>query len=287
MELSAAKLELKNYVESPDCQSDLDFYETLGVIAASLCHSDTEFDVNLLPIISGHPDSVLDEFSDVTVIPKPLIDAIKLIKDTYYSLFQQGQFTLFYECKQEPQAQAPNPELSAWCQGFILFCREVEEVWQDDFELMNAVDQSGEFINVQDEHEAFLDLMTTLANWQRALADNPGKHGLMVSKLNELIEVGSEAICNTFRLARIFENLKLEAMAEQIDEDLGEGWEDCFELDELSDAESLNQDLTDIEYSELGEASSELPFTRESPKIKRNDPCPCGSGKKYKKCCLN
>lgn len=22
-------------------------------------------------------------------------------------------------------------------------------------------------------------------------------------------------------------------------------------------------------------------------KFKRNDPCPCGSGKKYKKCCLN
>jgi uncharacterized protein YecA (UPF0149 family) len=25
---------------------------------------------------------------------------------------------------------------------------------------------------------------------------------------------------------------------------------------------------------------------RASPKIGRNDPCPCGSGKKYKKCCL-
>lgn len=25
---------------------------------------------------------------------------------------------------------------------------------------------------------------------------------------------------------------------------------------------------------------------RESPKVGRNDPCPCGSGKKYKKCCL-
>ena len=24
---------------------------------------------------------------------------------------------------------------------------------------------------------------------------------------------------------------------------------------------------------------------RESPKIGRNDPCPCGSGKKYKHCC--
>ncbi|NNE90194.1 MAG: preprotein translocase subunit SecA, partial [Verrucomicrobiales bacterium] len=28
-----------------------------------------------------------------------------------------------------------------------------------------------------------------------------------------------------------------------------------------------------------------LPIKREEPKVGRNDPCPCGSGKKYKKCC--
>jgi len=28
-------------------------------------------------------------------------------------------------------------------------------------------------------------------------------------------------------------------------------------------------------------------FVRAEPKIGRNDPCPCGSGKKYKKCCLS
>jgi hypothetical protein len=28
------------------------------------------------------------------------------------------------------------------------------------------------------------------------------------------------------------------------------------------------------------------PYKREAPKTGRNDPCPCGSGKKYKKCCL-
>lgn len=27
------------------------------------------------------------------------------------------------------------------------------------------------------------------------------------------------------------------------------------------------------------------PYVRPEPKIGRNDPCPCGSGKKYKKCC--
>lgn len=26
---------------------------------------------------------------------------------------------------------------------------------------------------------------------------------------------------------------------------------------------------------------------RETPKVGRNDPCPCGSGLKFKKCCLN
>ena len=29
-----------------------------------------------------------------------------------------------------------------------------------------------------------------------------------------------------------------------------------------------------------------LPHVRETPKVGRNEPCPCGSGKKYKKCCL-
>ena len=34
------------------------------------------------------------------------------------------------------------------------------------------------------------------------------------------------------------------------------------------------------------EASKAGTVKRTKPKIGRNDPCPCGSGKKYKKCCL-
>ncbi len=35
-----------------------------------------------------------------------------------------------------------------------------------------------------------------------------------------------------------------------------------------------------------GEAASKVKtIVREMPKVGRNDPCPCGSGKKYKKCC--
>ena len=36
---------------------------------------------------------------------------------------------------------------------------------------------------------------------------------------------------------------------------------------------------------ELAEAAPAKPVGEKKPKIGRNDPCPCGSGKKYKKCC--
>ncbi len=34
-------------------------------------------------------------------------------------------------------------------------------------------------------------------------------------------------------------------------------------------------------------ASSHQPFVHDQPMVGRNDPCPCGSGKKFKKCCLH
>ena len=33
-----------------------------------------------------------------------------------------------------------------------------------------------------------------------------------------------------------------------------------------------------------GEPAKAEPVRRDRPKVGRNDPCPCGSGKKYKKC---
>ena len=41
----------------------------------------------------------------------------------------------------------------------------------------------------------------------------------------------------------------------------------------------------DCWYFMDGQAPKPVPTVRQGPKIGRNDPCPCGSGKKYKKCC--
>ena len=41
-------------------------------------------------------------------------------------------------------------------------------------------------------------------------------------------------------------------------------------------------------FDSIGNDSAYSPstFIREQPKIGRNAPCPCGSGKKFKKCCI-
>jgi hypothetical protein len=39
----------------------------------------------------------------------------------------------------------------------------------------------------------------------------------------------------------------------------------------------------DCDHDHAGHGGAQ-PFRREEPKLGRNDPCPCGSGKKFKKC---
>jgi preprotein translocase subunit SecA len=48
------------------------------------------------------------------------------------------------------------------------------------------------------------------------------------------------------------------------------------------------EDPADLQFSggdETAASTNPEPFKRDKPKVGRNDPCPCGSGKKYKKCC--
>ncbi len=49
-------------------------------------------------------------------------------------------------------------------------------------------------------------------------------------------------------------------------------------------AKELNDIFNDTKIKNSGEV---IPFQRVTKKVGRNEPCPCGSGKKYKKCCLN
>jgi preprotein translocase subunit SecA len=89
----------------------------------------------------------------------------------------------------------------------------------------------------------------------------------------------NEVITNLFRATvsslEDFENMLENMPQEQIHEMFGQ-----FDDAEFS-AEQAGTMLTEGEENE----PIQVTFRRHEAKVGRNDPCPCGSGKKYKKCC--
>jgi hypothetical protein len=61
-------------------------------------------------------------------------------------------------------------------------------------------------------------------------------------------------------------------------------WWACFREDERTRRRSAGSKAAQTEFSTTEEAASS-PIKRDTPKTGRNEPCPCGSGKKFKKCC--
>ncbi|MBI5599540.1 MAG: SEC-C domain-containing protein, partial [Deltaproteobacteria bacterium] len=62
-----------------------------------------------------------------------------------------------------------------------------------------------------------------------------------------------------------------------------EGEQSVKELDERPRPRKVV--LSRSELAPAAEETRQAPVTRGADKVGRNDPCPCGSGKKYKKCC--
>ena len=58
-------------------------------------------------------------------------------------------------------------------------------------------------------------------------------------------------------------------------------------------SETQHEDVNQFEMAQRQRAAAQAPqgerktkqIKLDQPKVGRNDPCPCGSGKKYKKCC--
>jgi preprotein translocase subunit SecA len=94
--------------------------------------------------------------------------------------------------------------------------------------------------------------------------------------LPELATLREEAVAQEIERQR-----RMEAMAD------GEG------LDDLDDDLSADDFLDEEDLPDLPPALDDrrprvtAPLRRDPATPGRNDPCPCGSGKKYKKCCLN
>ncbi|MCI8709675.1 MAG: SEC-C domain-containing protein [Dorea sp.] len=126
------------------------------------------------------------------------------------------------------------------------------------------------------------------------LLENPQEE--VKGTVKELAEkYGQEVMTMVGFLDGINESLKEENPIETMDEDtqvsLAFDTEKLYKnmvaakADWLYNLPQWNDIYTEEERKRLYKEQKESTTIRKEKKIGRNDPCPCGSGKKYKKCC--
>jgi hypothetical protein len=108
-------------------------------------------------------------------------------------------------------------------------------------------------------------------SYEEDLVD-PGYIGLDDVKRD--LEMGKDRI-----LARLADNPHRRLVEDTVAE---MGWWACFREDRKNRAENAAQASS---KANLKPAAASFQIKRATPKTGRNEPCPCGSGKKYKKCC--
>ena len=97
-----------------------------------------------------------------------------------------------------------------------------------------------------------------------------------------MTEIYQEILANMFRSAtslaafeKLFASLPQNLIHRQIDQ-----------FGEMGGGEQSAAPQTGTEGQPAESAGEpQITFVRNTPKTGRNEPCPCGSGKKYKKCC--
>ncbi|HFB66927.1 MAG TPA: YecA family protein [Aeromonadales bacterium] len=145
-----------------------------------------------------------------------------------------------------------------WCQGFLMGFSASEDLWCDYLEFYPdaEADTTLTLEPLPEQLDAILYIVETIADSETAV-----KEGTSPDDLDGIFDCLEESI--------IICGLISQALIDAENEALGSNY----------------PELTDEEL--LFEEPQILPFVRSNKKIGRNDPCPCGSGKKFKKCCLH
>lgn len=176
----------------------------------------------------------------------------------------KNDFNIFFDIADEYQAFEEDDEFSDELKEFV---------W---FKLMPGADASESTETTKAYHiMAEFDLLQSMGTQKKQIItfrkSYPKMYSLLSDFLDDILIPGKyQKLLESYE-KKIYKNRKtLKNILSQFlfdDDD-----------DEYDDESDYSDDL--FTYDE-----PQQPFKREEPKVGRNDPCPCGSGKKYKKCC--
>jgi preprotein translocase subunit SecA len=99
----------------------------------------------------------------------------------------------------------------------------------------------------------------------------------------EAFELFSSMLDN-FKYEVISSLAKIRIASEEETERAQEEWKESMSEINAEHESVLDNNETQEDHQEQDEAPKVQQVKRDGPKVKRNDPCPCGSGKKFKQC---
>ncbi|PWV59528.1 UPF0149 family protein [Plasticicumulans acidivorans] len=155
--------------------------------------------------------------------------------------------------------------------------------------LFVAEDEDGQpFTLYEDWVLGFMDAVDSSEPWQEALAgepvtDDPERDAPLRLALEPIVTLCYRAIHDAQEAGGI--EADEQDLPPMVREEIAALTPERIEelIDSLGAAVLLIDSLNGPARDDAGYASGQTPIRSE--KIGRNDPCPCGSGKKYKKCC--
>ena len=171
--------------------------------------------------------------------------------------------------------------------GFRIAAASIMEKIHSDFSVQTCFDLLAQ---EQDESLRGQLLEAVLMNFCSEGIEPARQHVLHATKSPEMLEVRTALLVACKMLGETFPEFAAWQADAQHDVEFRRQWYQARYSGLDADADDLDEDAiadTDLEEDPFFENKQEAPPTtfRRSQRIARNDPCPCGSGKKFKKCC--
>lgn len=216
-----------------------------GVVTASAISPESlSIEQYLVAVFTIETKEELDRRKPDPKAVTEFIFAVNDAEDSILDSIERGDFAPFLDSGIIPVSE--RDALQAWCKGFCDVVHLLERLW------------------IRDE-KRFM---------------RYGKYFVPIQYYADPTGFASEPeVTDMFDLR--YKDDSVEIVAESV-ACLHEFWMDEYGVDETTDDELSD---TTYEIDPLDEEDElQLPVTRAEPKTGRNDPCPCGSGKKYKHC---
>jgi yecA family protein len=200
-------LTMESFLTSSLCTSQLTLNQMLGAMTSFISCPEYIEEANLEELIVGNTDEGFIKVIEPGPVHHAWIDIFNQIDSAleheHFSLTRHYQIT---DCMNQPPEQ-----LSQWCEGYLKGSQLTQNIWQEDFNLLDTIPDFKKGHNLILECDACLNLISMFADWDRALKVNNNPELLKSQVLNICSSI-DQGVALFYQLGISFNEIKIDVI---------------------------------------------------------------------------